>query len=253
MAQPPPPKESDIYYKDDNICILNPSSEYSEKYGVFLYHKVGYTKEIGAELDIKNVCINGLKSFNKLIENTENNDKKSKLSILRHRAREKINENHHNYIYFRPPYSCPRDGEMYGREFSDYFNGDNLEEIAKKFRQRKETNITYVVIKVDPFQTYIFNSNLRVHANLSLYFLEQPNLSENKRAIYEKRFEKNIEYAKNELKESRIKLSDYLEALQTNNKMILYRVAKPLSENEVVALVPEIPSSAFYSCNSYTI
>lgn len=125
-----------VYYQDENVCIVSRDTPGS----IPVYTEVGYSFSPSRSV---NVCIEGLKSFNQLVEEGVMKEKNRDLRT------EKIDKDHYNKIYFRAPYKRA--------DLSSNF--ESLIEQLYGEKRWSMNRVGLVTINVDPEHTYVFNSD----------------------------------------------------------------------------------------------
>jgi hypothetical protein len=130
--------ENDILFKNEDVCILTPSSTR----GVIIFTNV--TARFGG--DPKNVCEDGLFSYNELSR---------KYPEYKLQYRKEINETHNDLIFFRAPYNS--DVSTFKSSY-----GKNVKDMLSNFLPQ-----TIVTIRVDPNETYVYSSEIRAKGRLT--------------------------------------------------------------------------------------
>jgi hypothetical protein len=191
-----------ILYTDENIEIVTPDTPGS----IPIYTEVGYSNAPTRFVDI---CSEGLKSYNKRRE-TENLPEREDTYA-------RVNSKHNDYIFFRAPYAKQTDDSWKTLGFEDMFKRmyaiDRMK-LAKSIATYSENVSHLVTINVNPENTYVFYSTMRIVRNGTT--------------------ERQIENKRQKLIASRIKLSEYLSYAKY--------------EREIVAHIPYISHEWFSSC-----
>ena len=137
-----------ILFQNEDVCILNPMS----KKGILIFTKS----------PSKNICSEGLYSYNKLI------DVHPELQ-LKHRA---YNNDHDDLIFFRAPYNYNV------TSFKSSYDLDPVEFI----NDREIKNGSLSIIRIDPEKTYVYSSLARdYYSEERDYYHDDKNIIKNTR------------------------------------------------------------------------
>lgn len=192
MEQQTDIKDKDIKYQDEDVAILHPESNK----GVLIW--TNYNQPENAP----DILTTGLKTGEQL----------QKEGIEFRRAV------YHPYIFFRAPYRNPEnvDKRTPIHEAVSYYDNDFM-----KYSKNK------IFIRVDPDQTYVYSSEIRVYMPSTAYHSTKYNT---------------------ELKKSRKTLTEYLNILSDNESMIKYKEkgTSPIYNLYTSRIVSFISSSILY-------
>jgi hypothetical protein len=200
--------KSDILFEDENVCILDPTS----KRGILIIHQSN-----------ANVCEEGLYSKNKLFEI------KHELATKLHSPKNMF-PGHFDTIYFRAPYTS--DTTNFNTLYPNYsFNENNY----------------YVLIRIDPYKTYVYNQEGRDYSTYDKYIKSKTNMidyfdiiTKNKGIIakYPKAlFGNTISFAK--------KINNN----KRGNEIGTFKKYLPTERmGEILVIIEHIPKEWFYYC-----
>lgn len=154
--------KSDILFKTANVCVLKPNI----KKGIVLFHRFCNNEDV-----LNSVKDNGLKSGKKL--------KEEGVDFGRSVA--------HNCMFFKAPFVFPKKinySSVYTELTSIYPDLFDSKHTIESMREN------YAIVRVDPTQTYVFSSEIRV-----LYYGDEKTRL---------------------LNQSRVKLTDYFDIIEKN-------------------------------------
>ena len=169
----------DISYQDEDVCILKPEV----KKGILIF--TNYTKPEG----VQSICDIGLKTGAKLHEEGINFGR-----IV-----------YHPYIFFRAPYlNNPIDYTSIETEIVSSY-GTDLDEEPESLSTKLLGITPRVWIRIDPNNTYVYSSEIRVSNLPSIYSSE----------IIDSKLPSNKTF-EGELNKSRKKMTEYLQIIKDN-------------------------------------
>jgi hypothetical protein len=197
---------SDILFKDHNICILKPES----RRGILVFH---VSKS-------STICSEGLYSYNELL------NQKPGLGL---QPKEHMFPEHSDIIYFRAPYNSET------TSFQSLY--PDISFIKDSY---------YVLIRIDPDNTYVYNQEGRVYSNYEEYKSSKISMTEYFKIIKINKLIKP-EYQKaiygNTISFKKILMRNH------TNKVGTFKKYLPTERmGEILAKRPHIPNEWFYYC-----